>query len=91
MKNVERAIVMLNEAMYEVFKKWPKPEDLKAYAWGWRKYYGEIEGGIVGNNHGTTFYYVEEVVNILKANELTFYLTMTENADGEPTPGIAFF
>lgn len=82
---------MLTQAMNDELTMWTEAKDRNQYAWGWREFYGESEGGIVGNNHGKTFHSLRKVINILTACELSYYLVITENADGEPTPGVAFF
>lgn len=91
MKNLDAAIIRLNEKMNEVLNQWgDRPSDLHSYAFGWREF--DPNGiYVVGPNHTNCFHYAENVINIVKAFDCSWYLTVHENADGEPTPCVAFF
>lgn len=85
-ERLEIAVTLLQDQINYTLEIWgDNPENLNTYAWGWR---GEHE---VGNNHGSSFYYADEVIKILVALELNWHLSLKENADGELTPTIRFF
>lgn len=85
-ERIDMATKLLNEQMNDTLQTWSdQPEKLKDYTWGWRK---ENE---VGNNHGSAFFYADEVIKIMEALELNWHLTLAKNADGELTPTIHFF
>lgn len=58
---------------------------LRTVAWGWR---GER---MVGSNHADCFYYSGHVIKVLNALDLDYYLTLTNDEDGNPTPCIVFY
>lgn len=91
MRNLKRAMTMLSELMNETFEMYAGTDYLNVYEWGWRKFNGVEEGGTIGPNHGNTFYRIDKIIDVLRANNVSYYLTITKNADGEPTPGIEVF
>lgn len=85
-ERVEIACQLIDDLINETLEMWAdNPERLDDYAWGWRK---ENE---LGNNHGTAFFYADEVIKILDALELNWHLSLAKNADGDLTPTIHFF
>ena len=77
---------ILFEHMNDTLDSWSDDaEKLNTYAWGWR------DDQTVGNNHGQTFYYADNVIKTLEALELNWHLTLADNEDGEPTPCIHYF
>lgn len=92
MKNVERAITMLNELMNETNTIWANlPEHRYDLTFGWR-YYDDKEGIYeVGPNRNTAIHKVKEICDILEVNECVYYAVQGENEYGEPAPCIRFF
>lgn len=84
-ERIDLATKLLNEQMNDTLQRWSdEPEKLKDYAWGWRN------KNEVGNNHGSAFFYADDVIKILKALELDWFLLLAMNDDGELTPTIHF-
>lgn len=84
-ERIDLATKLLDEHINDTLQTWSdEPEKWDDYAWGWRK---ENE---VGNNHGSAFFYSGEVIKILEALELDWYLSVAKNLDGELTPTIHF-
>lgn len=85
-ERIDMATKLLNEQMNDTLQTWSDvPEKLIYYAWGWR------EENTVGNNHGSAFFYADDVIKILEALELNWHLSLAKNEDGELTPTIYFF
>ena len=84
-ERLELAKRLINEEINRTLAMWSDPEDIHTYAWGW------IDPYTVGNNHGDQFFYVEEVVEIVKVLRLNYTLTIRKNLDGEPTPALNIF
>ena len=75
--------------MNETINRWAGTENLETYTWGYREY--EPNEFIVCNNHGSTFDNTQEVVIICEACGMSYYLSITKNADGEDTPAICIY
>ena len=96
MKQLQTAMYLINQCISETATNYSdRPNDLRTYAWDWRSIDRDDEdnflGGAVGSVHGTSFYYMEDVIPILEACHCTYYMTIEPNADGVPTPCIRFF
>lgn len=85
-ERIDLATKLLDEHINDVLQTWSdKPEKWNDYVWGWR------DKNEVGNNHGKSFFYANDVIKILEALELNWYLSLAKNVDGELTPTICFF
>lgn len=85
-KDLKLAERLINQAMNETIQMWSdQPERLSDYAWGYR-YVGNGDGFSVGNNHGDTFFYAGEVIDIARVCGCSYYLDTHLNEEGELTP-----
>lgn len=92
MKNVERAVTMLNELMNETLSTWdnlPIHRNDLAFGWG---FCDEEKGTYsVRPFWSTSLHKVKEICDILEVNECTYYAKVEINAMGELAPSIYFF
>lgn len=83
-EKLELAKKLINEKFNKTLELW-QGNDLLTYAWGWRN------EDTLSSNHDGQFYYLDQIVLIVKALGLNYTVTVGNNLDGKPTPYIGIF
>lgn len=80
----ETFLRLINLEINYTIERWSdSPNDLKFYAWGYREVYDNSV--TLGSNHDKCFFYADCIIKLAKAFGYSWFLTIKDNADGEPT------
>lgn len=76
---------LINEEMAKVKSLWRNERDIHLYSWGWRDTY------TMSSDHSTQFFYVDFIIDLVRALRLDYTVSVGNNLDDEPTVYISLF
>lgn len=76
---------LINEEMAKVKSLWSKEKDIHLYSWGWRDEY------TISSDHARQFFYIDFIIDLVRALHLDYTVSVGKNLDDEPTVYISLF